>query len=99
MILLEPKTTLLVLGLPPVFYLLLNKAIRRDINSFWNKIYEEVSKCIHPNAAAHRQSNAATSRGTHATAVQVIAHHQVHFQNTLPEATARRNQIAPRQAF
>lgn len=80
--------------------MLLNSAIRRDINSFGEKIYDQVNKCIHPNAAAHRQSNAAASRGTHATVVQVIAHHNpAHVQNTLPQATARRNQIAPRQAF
>lgn len=37
-------------GLPPVFYLCLNKTIQRDIKAFGRTIAECVDKCIHPNA-------------------------------------------------
>ena len=84
------------LGLPPVFYLLLNKAIRRDVKSFGKKICEHINKYIHPSAVAHLQSPA-----VYLQEKSIIASvcHQECAQNSVTLTKALRNQIVPQQAF
>ena len=83
--------------MPPVFYLLLNKAIRRDVKSFGKKICEHINKYIHPSAVAHLQSN--VLQNLHEKCMVASVRHQECAQNFVTLTKARRNQIAPQQVF